>query len=46
MSKFAEALKSGRLMATGECLPPRGSDAETAGKLSSVPPSYLDAAAG
>lgn len=43
MNKFADALLSGRLILTAECLPPCGSDAETVRNLSSALPSKLDA---
>jgi methylenetetrahydrofolate reductase (NADPH) len=43
MNKFAEALISGRLIVTAECLPPRGSDAGAIRLLSSALPSSLDA---
>jgi methylenetetrahydrofolate reductase (NADPH) len=43
MNKFAEALTSGRLIVTAECLPPPGSDAETIRNLSSALPLNLDA---
>lgn len=43
MNKLAEALNSGRLVVTAECLPPRGSDAEAIRTLASVLPPELDA---
>jgi methylenetetrahydrofolate reductase (NADPH) len=43
MNKFAEALNSGRLVVTAECLPPRGSDADAITMLSSALPPNLDA---
>ncbi len=43
MNKFAEALLSGRLIVTAECLPPCGSDAETVKDLSAALPVNLDA---
>jgi len=43
MNKFAEALLSGRLILTAECLPPRGSDADAVRNLSSSLPPDLDA---
>jgi methylenetetrahydrofolate reductase (NADPH) len=43
MNRFAEALISGRLIVTAECLPPPGSDADAIGMLSSSLPSDLDA---
>jgi methylenetetrahydrofolate reductase (NADPH) len=43
MNKFAEALMSGRLMVTAECLPPRGSDPEAVRLFSSTLPPQVDA---
>jgi methylenetetrahydrofolate reductase (NADPH) len=43
MNKLADALISGRLIVTAECLPPRGSDAHAIRMLSSALPSNLDA---
>jgi methylenetetrahydrofolate reductase (NADPH) len=43
MNRFAEALTSGRLIVTAECLPPRGSDTDAIKRLSSLLPSNLDA---
>jgi methylenetetrahydrofolate reductase (NADPH) len=41
--KLGQALASGRLALTAECLPPRGSDAGAVKKLSSILPAHLDA---
>lgn len=43
MSRFAEALMSGRMIVTAECLPPRGSDADAVRKFSVALPQSLDA---
>jgi len=43
MNKFADALDSGRLLVTAECLPPAGSDADAVSMLSSTLPANLDA---
>jgi methylenetetrahydrofolate reductase (NADPH) len=43
MNKFTEALISGRLILTAECLPPRGSDADAIRLLSAALPPDLDA---
>jgi methylenetetrahydrofolate reductase (NADPH) len=43
MNRFAEALMSGRLVLTAECLPPRGSDPEAVRQFSSKMPKTLDA---
>ena len=43
MTKFAQALTSGRLVLTAECIPPRSGGAEAVKKLSSVLPPALDA---
>jgi methylenetetrahydrofolate reductase (NADPH) len=43
MNKFADALMSGRLLVTAECLPPRGSDPEAVRLFSSIMPRNLDA---
>ncbi|MBN1567365.1 MAG: methylenetetrahydrofolate reductase [Acidobacteria bacterium] len=43
MNSLVEAMNSGRLIVTAECLPPRGSDAEAIMRLSSVLPQRLDA---
>jgi len=42
-NSFAEALDSGRMIVTAECLPPRGSDADAIKVLSAVLPRTLDA---
>ncbi len=42
-SRLAQALASGRLALTAECLPPRGGDADAVKKLSSLLPANLDA---
>ena len=42
-SRLGQALASGRLALTAECLPPRGSDAGAVKKLSSILPAHLDA---
>jgi methylenetetrahydrofolate reductase (NADPH) len=42
-SRLSQALASGRLALTAECLPPRGSDAGAVKKLASVLPQHLDA---
>jgi methylenetetrahydrofolate reductase (NADPH) len=42
-SKLAQALASGRLVLTAECLPPRSGDAEAVKKLATVLPPSLDA---
>ena len=42
-SRLGQALASGRLALTAECLPPRGGDAAAVKKLSSVLPPSLDA---
>jgi methylenetetrahydrofolate reductase (NADPH) len=43
MNKIADALMSGRLILTAECLPPRGSDAEAVRAAGSILPQNLDA---
>ncbi len=43
MNRFAEALMSGRLILTAECLPPRGSDPEAVRLFSSMMPQTVDA---
>ena len=43
MNKFAEALMSGRLIVTAECLPPRGADLEAVRLFSSALPQSVDA---
>ena len=43
MTKFAQALTSGRLVLTAECIPPRSGGAEAVKKLSSVLAPALDA---
>ena len=43
MNKFAETLDSGRMMATAECLPPRGSDYSIIEALAASLPDSLDA---
>jgi methylenetetrahydrofolate reductase (NADPH) len=43
MNRFAEALMSGRLVLTAECLPPRGSDPEAVRQFSAKMPKTLDA---
>ena len=43
MSRFAEALMSGRMIVTAECLPPRGSDADAVRRFSAALPQNLDA---
>ena len=43
MNRFAEALDSGRLLVTAECLPPRGADYSEIRGLASSLPSSLDA---
>ena len=43
MNKFAEALNSGRLIVTAECLAPRGSDTDAVRMLSASLPPNLDA---
>lgn len=43
MNRFAEALMSGRLILTAECLPPRGSDPEAVRFFSSMLPQNVDA---
>ncbi len=43
MNRFSDALISGRLVVTAECLPPPGSDADAIRNLSSMLPSDLDA---
>lgn len=43
MTKFEEALNSGRLIVTAECFPPRGSDADVIRSLASMLPQNLDA---
>jgi methylenetetrahydrofolate reductase (NADPH) len=43
MNKFSDALISGRLIVTAECLPPPGSDANAIRKISSMLPPELDA---
>ena len=42
-SKLGEALASGKLAITAECLPPQGGDAAAVKKLSSLLPANLDA---
>ena len=42
-SRLGQALASGRLALTAECLPPRGGGASAVKKLSSILPSHLDA---
>jgi methylenetetrahydrofolate reductase (NADH) len=42
-SKFSQALTSGRLVLTAECLPPRAGGAEAVKKLATVLPAGLDA---
>jgi methylenetetrahydrofolate reductase (NADPH) len=43
MNRFADALISGRLIITAECLPPRGSDADAVRVLDFALPQSLDA---
>jgi methylenetetrahydrofolate reductase (NADPH) len=43
MNKFAQALMSGQLVVTAECLPPRGSDPEAVRLFSSTLPPQVDA---
>jgi methylenetetrahydrofolate reductase (NADPH) len=43
MNRFTEALMSGRLVLTAECLPPRGSDPEAVRQFSVKMPEALDA---
>jgi methylenetetrahydrofolate reductase (NADPH) len=43
MNRFAEALMSGRLVLTTECLPPRGSDPEAIRLFSAMMPQSVDA---
>ena len=42
-SRLGQALGSGRLALTAECLPPRGGDVGAVKKLSSILPTHLDA---
>jgi methylenetetrahydrofolate reductase (NADPH) len=43
MTKFAQALTSGRLVLTAECIPPRSGGAEAVKRLSNALPAALDA---
>ena len=43
MNSLTQALNSGRLMVTAECLPPRGADAEAVKKLGTLLPGKLNA---